>query len=190
MHCNKLKRVIININITSPCSSQKDITIPQGILGIPLKRKDLKNNMAFTTQGDRPIRSPEVSNRHMSFSWPLRWHVIWHLSLHNVQCGTPIHVGIWFLDEGNGHMAPPFSHPRTHLFFKKWSGTNIWNLTLSPIYTTYNDGDDDDDILRLLGRRWRLEIAPPMTLGSGGFKSNNIGDLELVWWSVVDMIYF
>ena len=76
MHCNKLKRVIININITSPCSSQNGITIPQGILGIPLKRKDLKNNMAFTTQGDRLIRSPEVSNRHMSFSWPLRRLVI------------------------------------------------------------------------------------------------------------------
>ena len=58
-----------------PCPSLKSTTTPQGALGVPLKRKFLKNNMAFRTQGctqgDWTIRSPELSNRHMSLSWPL-----------------------------------------------------------------------------------------------------------------------
>ena len=72
----------------------------QGALGVPLKRKDLKNKVAFSTQGDRPIRSLELSNRHMSFSWPLGPPVLWHQSLHNVQCGTPIHGRYQSLGEG------------------------------------------------------------------------------------------
>ena len=53
------------------CLPQDDTTL-QGTLGVSLKRKDSMNKMAFgtqgCTQGDRPIQSPELSNRHMSFS--------------------------------------------------------------------------------------------------------------------------
>ena len=63
----------------------------QGAQGVPLKRKDLKNKVAFNTQGDLPIRSPELSNRHMSFSWPLGPPVLWNRSLGEGGGG----VGTW-----------------------------------------------------------------------------------------------
>ena len=103
----------------------------QGALGVPLKRKDLKNKVAFSTQGDRLIQSPKLSNQHMSFFWPLGLPILWHWSLHNAQCGTPIHEGYRSLGEGGWHMTPKFSHMPTHLFFKKWTKTNTWNLSLN-----------------------------------------------------------
>ena len=90
----------------------------QGALGVPLKRKDLKNKVAFSTQGcsqgDHPIRSLELSNQHMSFSWPLGPPVLWHQSLNNVQCGTPIHGGYRSLGEwgmGTWHYLFPTCPP-------------------------------------------------------------------------------
>ena len=43
----------------------------KGSIEVHLKRKDLKNKMAFNIQGDWTIRSLKLSNRHMSFSWPI-----------------------------------------------------------------------------------------------------------------------
>ena len=88
-----------------------------------VKIQFLKNKVAFSTQGcslgDRPIRSPQLSNRHMSFSLPLGPPVLWHPFLHNTKSGTPIHGGCRSLGERDGHMAPPSFHRPTHLFQEK-----------------------------------------------------------------------
>jgi hypothetical protein len=72
----------LGFEVNKECMMQE-----QGALGI-VQRKDLKNNIAFSiqgwTQGDRLFRSPELSNQHMSFSWPLGPHVLWRPFLHNV----------------------------------------------------------------------------------------------------------
>ena len=39
-------------------------------------------------------------------------------------------MGYRSLGGEDGHMAPLFFHPSTHLFFKKWTGTSTWNLAL------------------------------------------------------------
>ena len=69
--------------------------------------------------GDPPIWSPQLSNRHKSFSLPLGPPVLWHPFLHNTKCGTPIHGGYRSLGERDGHMAPPSFHRPTHFFFLK-----------------------------------------------------------------------
>jgi len=75
-------------------------------------------NIQGCIQGDRPNRSPSLSNQHMSFSWLLGRLVLWRPSLHNIQCGTPIHVGFgpWVRDMGTWHHY--FSNMPTHLFSK------------------------------------------------------------------------
>ena len=49
--------------------------------------------------------------------------VLWHPSLHNTKCGTPIHVGYQSLGEGVGHMVPPWqfrSGPKNMDFLAEW----------------------------------------------------------------------
>ena len=113
----------------------------QEALGVPLKRKDLKNKVAFSTQGDQPIRSPELSNQHMSFSWPLGPPVLWHRSLHNIHCGTPIHWGYRSLGEGGWAHDTTLFPPAHSFIFQKWTGTNTWKprpYTPSTIHTSKN----------------------------------------------------
>jgi hypothetical protein len=101
-------------------------------LWVPHKRNDLKINMAYSTQGDQPIRSPELSNRHVSFCWLLGHPILWLPSLHTAQCGTPIHAGYLSLGEGDGHMASLFSHLPTHLLLVLGWGGWAHGITLFP----------------------------------------------------------
>ena len=91
----------------------KSTNVPQWALGV-LKRKDLKNKVAFSTQeytlGDWPIQSPELSNRHIFFLWLLGPPILCHPFVHNTICGTPIHVGYRFLVES--HVTGALHGPR------------------------------------------------------------------------------
>ena len=73
---------------------------------------------------DRPIRLPELSNRHMFLLWPLGPPVLWHLFLYNTKMWNRDPWGVLVLGwEGWAHGTTPFSPAR--LFISKKIGPGL-----------------------------------------------------------------